>query len=58
MHHKKHQLIFTPDLVRDVREASFTATLTVIYLGVFPATLAYLAWGYILQEIPSTLRID
>ena len=51
-------LIFTPDLVRDVREASFTATLTVIYLGVFPATLAYLAWGYILQEIPASRAVS
>ena len=44
-------LFYVSHMLHDVTHAPFTATLTVIYLGVFPATLAYLAWSYILQNM-------
>lgn len=45
-------MIYTPELVRDIKTASLTATLWVIYLGIFPAAIAYLAWSYALSTIP------
>lgn len=38
-------------LEHDVVNASMSATLTVVYLGVFPAALAYIAWNYVLQNM-------
>ena len=34
-------------------EASPSATLAVIYLGIFPAAVAYIAWTYALSRIPT-----
>lgn len=35
----------------DLVQASLYATLTVVYLGIFPAALAYIAWNYVLQNM-------
>lgn len=35
----------------DVVHASIPETLTVVYLGIFPAALAYIAWNYVLQNM-------
>lgn len=43
-------LIFSPGLVGEVRNASLGATLTVVYLGVFPAVVAYASWTYALSR--------
>lgn len=45
-------LIFTPGLFGAMRAASPSATLAVVYLGVFPAALANVAWAYVLFRIP------
>jgi drug/metabolite transporter (DMT)-like permease len=45
-------LIFTPNLVFDLRHASWQATMAAVYLGVFPGALAYLTWSFVLSEIP------
>lgn len=44
-------LFYHSKMIHDVTHAPISATLTVIYLGIFPATLAYLAWSYILQHM-------
>lgn len=46
-------MIYFPKLQHDIVVAPLSSTLTVIYLGVFPAAIGYLAWGYALSEIPA-----
>jgi drug/metabolite transporter (DMT)-like permease len=36
-------------------EAADSATVAVLYLGVFPAALAYLAWSYALSRMPASV---
>lgn len=48
-------LIFVPGLPQAVRTAPAKATLAVIYLGVFPAALAYVAWTYVLSRQPASV---
>lgn len=44
-------LCFTPGLIREMPQASFYATGAVFYMGIFPAAIAYLAWGYVLKKL-------
>lgn len=50
--------IYIPNLQHDLLHASFKGTLTVIYLGVFPAALAYLAWSYVLSKISASQAVS
>lgn len=50
--------IYTPQLQHDLSIASLGATLTVIYLGIFPAAIGYLAWGYVLADIPASKAVS
>ena len=43
-------LVFSPGLLGDLREAPLGATLSVVYLGVFPAAVAYVAWAHALSR--------
>lgn len=43
-------LPFASGLVRTLRAAPASATLAVIYLGIFPGALAYVAWAYVLSH--------
>jgi len=51
-------LIFLPGLAHAVNNASLHATLTVVYLGIFPAALAYVAWTYVLSRIPASNAVS
>lgn len=44
-------LCFTPTLIKEMPQASVYATAAVVYMGVFPAAIAYLAWGYVLKKL-------
>ncbi len=46
--------IHLPKLQHDLLHASLKTTLTVAYLGVFPAAIAYIAWAYVLANIPAS----
>ncbi len=46
-------LIYLPNLVQEMPQASYQATLIVFYMGVFPAAVAYSAWTYVLKKIPA-----
>ncbi len=46
--------IYTPSMLHDAQIASWRATLSVIYLGVFPAAIGYITWSYCLKEIPAS----
>lgn len=48
-------LVFLPGLGTAIRQAPPKATLAVLYLGVFPAAIAYLTWGYVLKRIPASV---
>lgn len=40
-------MIYLPDLLQEIPKASYIATLSVVYNGIFPAAIGYLLWSYI-----------
>jgi drug/metabolite transporter (DMT)-like permease len=48
-------LVFLPGLIRRFATAAPPATLAVIYLGIFPAAIAYVLWNYALSRMPASL---
>lgn len=46
-------LFFFPQLMSEIRLADYHATLAVVYMGIFPAAIAYLAWSYVLHHLPA-----
>ena len=44
--------VLLPDLAQEVHQAPGSATMAVIYLGVFPAALSYFGWSYALAHMP------
>ncbi|MCY0876770.1 MAG: DMT family transporter [Firmicutes bacterium] len=56
-------LVFMPGLVRELPHATLSATLACLYIGVFPAAIAYVAWAYALSTgrattVSSTLYVN
>lgn len=49
------QLFFSRGLFQNIKNAPVEATLSIIYLGIFPAALAYATWAYVLSRIPASL---
>lgn len=48
-------LVFTPSLIHAIPHATWAATGSIIYLGVIPGALGYLAWSYAVSgEIPAS----
>ncbi len=48
-------LLWAPGLATQLPTAPASATLAGVYLGVFPAALAYLAWSYALARMPASV---
>jgi drug/metabolite transporter (DMT)-like permease len=48
-------LVFLPGLLRQARLAAPSATFAVLYLGIFPAAIAYVLWNYALAQMPASL---
>jgi len=48
-------LVFLPSLLRRFTVAAPPATFAVIYLGIFPAAIAYVLWNYALARMPASL---
>lgn len=48
-------LVFLPDLIRDIPTAAAGPTTAVIYLGIFPAALAYLTWNYVFTRTSASI---
>ena len=46
--------IYFPSLFREIQQAPLSATLAVIYLGIFPAAVAYVAWSYALASVTAS----
>lgn len=47
-------LAYAPHLQKDIAHATLVPTLTIVYLGVFPAAIAYIAWSHALAEISAS----
>jgi len=50
-------LVFLPGMVGELPAASPSAHIVVIYLGLFPAAIAYLLWGYALAKTEKTAYV-
>ncbi|MGQ9645155.1 MAG: DMT family transporter [Thermodesulfobacteriota bacterium] len=51
-------LVFLPGLAQTLIHARLNTTLAVIYLGIFPAALAYVTWTYVLSRIPASNAVS
>jgi drug/metabolite transporter (DMT)-like permease len=47
-------LVFAPELLRELPHATLTPTLSILYLGLFPAAISYVAWSYTLARVPTS----
>lgn len=47
-------LIYTPQMLQDLHAASLKTILAGIYLGIFPAIIAYIGWSFVLRKIPAS----
>ena len=47
-------LIFSPALLLEIKTAEYQSTAAVIYMGIFPAAVAYVAWSYVLKKLPAS----
>lgn len=48
-------LIFAPGLVEEIANAPTEATISMIYLGIFPSAVAYFTWSYALSRAPTSI---
>ncbi len=48
-------LVFAPGLAAKLPQAPLGATLSVVYLGVFPAAIAYFLWSWALARTPASV---
>jgi drug/metabolite transporter (DMT)-like permease len=46
--------LFLPGFIGACKAAPLHATLAVVYLGIFPAALAYLSWAVVLSRLPAS----
>ncbi|CEG58583.1 DMT family transporter [Legionella fallonii] len=47
-------LLYTPDLVKEIKIADYQSTAAVVYMGIFPAALAYVGWSYVLKKLTAS----
>jgi len=50
-------LVFFPGLIRELPNAPWMARMIPVYLGIFPAATAYLAWAYAISKARSTAHV-
>ncbi len=48
-------LIFIPELLQQLPHAALIPTVSIVYLGLFPAAISYVAWSYTLSRIPASI---
>ncbi len=46
--------IYLPNLIHEIPHASWQATTAAVYLGIFPAAIAYATWNYALSKAPAS----
>ncbi len=47
-------LFYTPGLIKQFPQATWQATTWAVYMGIFPAAIAYAAWSYALAHAPAS----
>jgi drug/metabolite transporter (DMT)-like permease len=47
-------LLIEPQAVFSIARASLDSTIAVVYMGIFPGVVAYIAWSYVLSKIPAS----
>lgn len=47
-------LVFAPELIQQMPIASLSSTLSIVYMGIFPAAIAYVTWAYTLSHLPAS----
>lgn len=47
-------LVFLPGLSNNISSAPLEATLAVVYMGIFPTAIAYVAYAYVLSRMPAS----
>jgi drug/metabolite transporter (DMT)-like permease len=50
-------LFFLPNLIKDMQTARFSATMDIVYLGVFPGAISYVLWNYALHRFTNPAHI-
>jgi len=50
-------LLFLPVAIREVPDSNLTVNLIVLFMGIFPAAVAYLAWSYALAKAKKTANV-
>ena len=50
-------LFFLPTAIREIPDSNLTVNLVVLFMGVFPAAVAYLAWSYALAKAKKTAHV-
>ncbi|TDB38127.1 MAG: DMT family transporter [Actinobacteria bacterium] len=48
-------LVFLPGLLTQLPEAPLSATIAVVYLGVFPGAIAYALYSHVLSKLPASI---
>ena len=51
-------LLFVPVAIREVPFSNLTVNLVVLFMGIFPAAFAYLAWTYALAKAKKTVHVS
>jgi drug/metabolite transporter (DMT)-like permease len=51
-------IIYFPEMLTSIKNASLQTTGDIVYLGVFPATIGYIAWSYGLKEMPASQAVN
>lgn len=46
---------FAPKAIFSISSTSFNANLAIVYMGLFPGAIAYIAWSYVLSKIPASI---
>jgi len=49
--------IFTPNMLREFPQVPLSGHVVILYLGLFPAAIAYLLWGYALSKAAKTIYV-
>jgi drug/metabolite transporter (DMT)-like permease len=44
---------YLPDMIKEIPAASWQATAAAVYLGIFPAAIAYALWNYAISKAPA-----
>jgi len=50
-------LIFLPNAISEMPDSNLTVNLIVVFMGIFPAAFAYLAWSYALAKAKKTVHV-